>query len=112
VIVEGLYLPPIKLNKGQSYTVTVSIPAIYVHSDKAVYVLHVTGFGCEVGMAVLTAINCTGSKRISFTRSTDEFFAVNISSAQRRDIFVQANFRRGNKMMFQVTSLRSSWDQQ
>ena len=78
VNVEGAYLPPIKLNKGQSYTVTVSILSMYVHSDKPIYVLHVTGFGCEVGMAVLPPINCTGSKRISFTRSTEEFFGVNI----------------------------------
>ena len=40
--------------------------------------LHVTGFGCEVGMAVLPPVNCTGSKQISFTRSTDEFFGMNI----------------------------------
>jgi len=80
VNIAGIYSPVIKLNRGQSYTVTVSLPAIYLQSDKPVYVLHVTGFGCEVGMTVMPPINCTGSKRISFTRSTDEFFGITILS--------------------------------
>jgi hypothetical protein len=40
--------------------------------------LHTTGFGCEVGGAVLPSIVCTGSNTVAFVRSTNEFFALNI----------------------------------
>ncbi|HEX6891049.1 MAG TPA: gliding motility-associated C-terminal domain-containing protein [Chryseolinea sp.] len=78
VFVSGINVPVRNLNTGQFYSMTITLPSIYIRANKPVFVLHVTGFGCEVGMAVLPPITCTGSKKISFTRSTDEFFGMNI----------------------------------
>ncbi|MCD6366437.1 MAG: gliding motility-associated C-terminal domain-containing protein [Bacteroidales bacterium] len=46
----------------------------YVYATEAIYVTHVTGFGCEEGVAVLPSLNCAGSKEVSFSRSTTEGF--------------------------------------
>ncbi|MEO8470529.1 MAG: gliding motility-associated C-terminal domain-containing protein [Chryseolinea sp.] len=78
IFVSGVSVPVAHLNAGQLHRVEITLPAIYVVGSKKIYVLHVTGFGCEVGMAVLPPINCTGSKRVSFTRSNAEFFGMNI----------------------------------
>ncbi|MDW8209486.1 MAG: LamG-like jellyroll fold domain-containing protein [Cytophagales bacterium] len=45
-------------------------------SDKPIYVVHFGGFGCETGAAVVPPIECTGSKRAQFVRSTDEFLGM------------------------------------
>lgn len=80
VYISGITGPVIKLNTGQSYHIGLVVPSIYIRSTKNVLVLHITGFGCEVGMAMLPPITCTGSKKVSFTRSTDEFFGMTILS--------------------------------
>ncbi len=50
----------------------------YIHTDKPVYCTQVTGFGCELGSALLPPLNCAGSKSVSFVRSTTEAFYLNI----------------------------------
>jgi hypothetical protein len=66
------------INAGQTYVHTLSNPTAYIESDKPCYVLHQSGFGCEVGEAILPPIVCTGSNIVAFTRSTNEFFAINL----------------------------------
>lgn len=64
------------LNTGQTYPIIINQPSMLVSMNKPAYVWHVTGFGCEVGGAVLPAINCRGSRQINFTRSNDESFGI------------------------------------
>jgi len=78
VFLSGISAPVRKLKRGELYRLEMTIPSIYIRATKRIYVLQVSGFGCEVGMAVLPPINCTGSKEVGFTRSTDEFFGMNI----------------------------------
>ncbi len=40
--------------------------------------MHNSGFGCELGEAILPPLNCAGSDQLSFTRSTNEFFELNL----------------------------------
>ncbi|MEO8590604.1 MAG: gliding motility-associated C-terminal domain-containing protein [Flavobacteriales bacterium] len=49
-----------------------------VTGSKPLYAIHVTGFGCEQGMAILPPLNCAGSTQLSFTRSTSEAFYLNL----------------------------------
>lgn len=53
-----------------SFSIPQTSPASYIEASHPVYVLHVSGYGCEVGGALLPPINCTGSDEIAFTRST------------------------------------------
>jgi PKD repeat protein len=67
------------MNRGQQLRMPVSAATHHVRTSSPVYVFHVTGFGCEQGGAILPPINfCTGSTRISFTRSKAERFFLNI----------------------------------
>lgn len=78
VFMLGINVPIATLDAGETYKAQVNQQASYIVSTKRIYVVHVTGFGCEMGMAILPQVNCTGSKQISFTRSTSEFFGMNI----------------------------------
>ena len=66
------------LNATNLYVHTQSNPTAYIQADQPVYVLHATGFGCEVGGAIVPPVVCTGSSTVAFVRSTNEFFAMNI----------------------------------
>ncbi|MEM7161589.1 MAG: hypothetical protein AAF487_04030, partial [Bacteroidota bacterium] len=52
--------------------------SILIETSRPSYVNHVTGFGCESGMALLPPMNCAGSEQVSFVRSTTENFYLNI----------------------------------
>ena len=63
---------------GQMYTYNLANPTAYVSISKPAYVYQASGFGCEVGMAILPPLNCAGSAEVSFTRSSSEQFGLNI----------------------------------
>lgn len=60
------------------YTHTLSADAAYYEASAPVYALHMTGFGCEIGGALLPSIICTGSQEVAFVRSTNEFIGLKI----------------------------------
>lgn len=68
------------INAGQVYNhpISATAPAEYIKASQPVYVFHVSGFGYELGGAIIPPIICTGSRSINFTRSTTEDFYVNI----------------------------------
>jgi len=54
-------------------------PFVHVAGDKKISVLHVSGWGCEVGGAILPPTDkCTGSTEVAITRSTSEAFLINL----------------------------------
>jgi len=70
IFVDGAFYANI-LFPGQQVSYELSQNATHIRGDKPIYVLHVSGFGCEFGGAVLPTIDgCTGSLEVSFTRST------------------------------------------
>lgn len=66
------------VNAGQTLVVDITAASTYIVASAPVYVLHLSGFGCEVGGALLPPIICTGSDQLGFTRSTGENFAMNL----------------------------------
>jgi gliding motility-associated-like protein len=66
------------LDKGEVFRHVISGSSTYLVSSKPVYVFHATGFGCELGMALLPSITCKGSQQIGFSRTTTEFFGLNV----------------------------------
>jgi PKD repeat protein len=64
---------------GQQVDYQIRNNSTHILGDKPIMVLHTSGFGCELGGAVLPTIDgCTGSVEVSFTRSTDRDFYLNI----------------------------------
>ena len=78
VFINGSQNPTATLDKGELFRYRLTQDATHILSDKSIYVIHITGFGCEAGMALLPSVNCRGSTQIGFTRSTNEFFGLNI----------------------------------
>ncbi len=68
------------LNQGDTYKyiLTATEALAYVDADKPVYVLQASGFGCEVGAALLPPVNCAGSNQVSFTRTNAQTFILNL----------------------------------
>lgn len=66
------------LNRGDTWYNIITEDLTHILSDKAVYVLQASGFGCELGSAILPPINCSGSGQVSFTRTNNQGFFLNI----------------------------------
>lgn len=66
------------LNKGDTYYYKTTQALTYITGDKPFYVIHVSGFGCEMGEAILPPLNCAGSDQVSFTRTNGQTFILNI----------------------------------
>lgn len=66
------------LNTGQTYRRPSNNEVLYIETSNPTYVLHLSGFGCEVGNAMLPQIECTGSSRVAFTRSVNNNLYMNI----------------------------------
>lgn len=66
------------LNKGQTFMQNSFNDVFYIEASKPVYVLHLSGFGCEVGHALLPQLECSGSRTVGFTRSLISPLYVNI----------------------------------
>jgi hypothetical protein len=67
------------INRGETHVQELENNYTRIVASKNVYVWQVTGFGNEMGSAILPAIDkCTGSETVSFTRSTNNTFILNI----------------------------------
>jgi gliding motility-associated-like protein len=68
----------------------------FVETDKPVQMFQISGFGCEVGGAVIPPIKCTGSKQVSITStSSNQSFFINIISP--KEIIKNFIFNGSNK---------------
>lgn len=81
IFINGNPIPIATLFAGETYRYDMDnlfgSPAgssVYITSSKPVYAMHITGFGCEMGQAILPPLNCAGSQQVSFVRSTAETF--------------------------------------
>jgi gliding motility-associated-like protein len=68
------------VNAGQFYPGKLTNESVYVKADKPVHVFQVSGFGCEMGGAVIPSLKCTGSTQVSIVRATatGEQFYINV----------------------------------
>ncbi len=66
------------INKGNYYRGVLASNSVYITTSKPVYVLQLTGVGTEAAETSLPSVKCTGSSSVSFVRSTNEAFYLNI----------------------------------
>jgi len=71
-------VPVTTLFAGETYRISITNPATFISCSEPAYCYHVSGFGCEVGGALLPPLNCAGSSQVNMLRSTTEFFGLNI----------------------------------
>ncbi len=66
------------INKGETFHYKTDSALTSIVADKNIYVLHVTGYGCELGAALLPPLTCAGSSLVAFSRNNDQPFRLNI----------------------------------
>ena len=75
---NGILVTTAIINQGDSYQYSITEGLTYISADKNVYVLHMSGYGCELGEALLPPLNCAGSDQVSYSRSNGFSFLLNI----------------------------------
>jgi gliding motility-associated-like protein len=66
------------LNAGQTTFKASNGAPMYIEADKPISVFHISGFGCEVGGAILPPIECTGGRSVGITRSNTTDIYLNL----------------------------------
>lgn len=78
---DGVTTTTVILNQGDTYSYNINTAPqqlSYVSADKNVYLLHMSGYGCELGKAILPPLNCAGSDQVGFSRANAQDFLLNI----------------------------------
>lgn len=93
IIIDGQPVTTMTL-EGQVFSYPVDSAAVHVHASKPVYVIHLTGFGGELGAAVLPSVdNCSGSDEITFTRNPNnsDSFMLNLTARNEQNFFAHGS---------------------
>lgn len=69
------------LGAGDYYMGILPDPSCSVQSSSPVQVFHITGFGCELGGAVVPSVDNEGSSFVGVTRATTSPFYINVITA-------------------------------
>jgi hypothetical protein len=100
---DGSVTPTI-INRSDVYNHTITGASTYISADKPVLVYQTTGFGCELGSAVLPPIVCTGSSSVTFTRTTNQQLGLIIFTRTGNESGFQLN---GNSTFILPTAFQS-----
>ena len=57
------------LNQGETFKDSIVDSLTHIIADKNIYVIHASGYGCELGEALIPPLNCSGSDQVNFTRT-------------------------------------------
>lgn len=66
------------MNQGSTWQYSILQPLTSIIADKPVYVVHMSGYGCELGLAIIPPTNCAGSDEVAFARNNAQQFLLNI----------------------------------
>ncbi|HEU4716573.1 MAG TPA: hypothetical protein VFU15_02015, partial [Bacteroidia bacterium] len=84
VFLDGNATPVATLFAGEYFRIDIDSlsastnNAIYIHCTQPTYAMHITGFGCEMGMAELPPLNCAGSQALNFVRDDAQTFYITL----------------------------------
>ena len=65
------------INSGETYSVNIG-SLTYIKTDKPVYVMHVSGYGCKLSGAQVTPAYCAGSYTTNFIRLSTDSLNLNL----------------------------------
>jgi len=66
------------INFGETYTVNITDPITFISSDKPVYVINISGYGCKMSGAQVAPAYCSGSYTTAFTRLSSDSLHLNL----------------------------------
>ena len=86
IFLNGAATPVATLFAGEYYRVDMDYlsagpdNAVYVHASQPIYAAHISGFGCEMGMALLPQLDLGGSQDVQFVRDDAQTFSLMLVS--------------------------------
>lgn len=94
------------LNTFSTYNYQLIDSSVYISSSSPIYVFHISGFGKELGGAILPPLKCTGSKSVAFVRSNSEKFGLNIlaKSGSEGDFTINGSNKNIPSSLFKTVS--------
>lgn len=66
------------INWGETYELPITEAITHIKSTKPIYVIHVSGFGCELSSAQVPNIYCAGTYSTAFTRNNSDSLGVTL----------------------------------
>ena len=66
------------INSTETYSINITDPITYIKSVKAVYLFHLSGYGCKLSGAQLAPVYCAGSYSTAFVRLSSDSLNLNI----------------------------------
>ncbi len=112
IFMDGNPVPVSTLQSGQTYSADILQDYTYIRASKPVYVMHLTGFGCEMSCTTLPALKGSCEQRIAFTRFFDEnYYALIVTRAGNENAF-KLNGNSGvitGAMFSAVTGTNGAW---
>jgi len=99
------------INRGGVFKRTFYSASEYITTSNPVYVYQVTGEGQEMASTNLPSITCTGSQLVSFVRSTNETFQLNLlcHTADIGNFLVNGNAVIPSYLFQPVVGTNGSW---
>lgn len=69
---DGGAVPIATINAGETHSFPIGVAqATYIEASNPIYVWQLAGSGCELGASILPTLDCTGSKEVSYMRSSN-----------------------------------------
>ncbi len=88
IYIDGNPVPVATLQSGQTFSLDITQPYTYIRTSNAAYVMHLSGFGCEMSCPILPALKSSCEQRVAFTRYfSDSFYAMLITKQGNEDGF-------------------------
>jgi len=81
--------------------------ALYLRADKPVYAVHVSGLGCEMGMALLPPLESAGSYHADFVRADTQSFSLLIVVPTAALAAFELRDAAGNALPLDTTAFRA-----
>jgi PKD repeat protein len=103
IFVDGV-LQTTMVAAGSVYSYQISNNSTHIRGSKPIYIFHTTGFGGELGGAVLPTIDgCTGSQDVTFTRTPNALDQFYVNIMVRNDTATGSPFRNQAINNFTIT---------
>jgi len=104
ILIDNMLLTTMN-GAGEVFSYQIDNPTVHVLASNPVYINHITGYGGELGGAVLPSVdNCSGSSKVSFTRSPNAIDAFNMNLMARNDIIQGSPYKNQSAESFTISS--------
>ena len=92
------------INWSETYEYVLSDDLNYIETNKPVYLIHVSGNGCNIGMTQVPQVSCAGKYKQNFTRESVDSFAlvINIRAGFENQFTLNGNSLLINPLDFSV----------